>query len=96
MEFNKAATLRNLKALGNVIEKKWIMLSDDPNINPNLIEEVKHDLMFVCGVMDDIECGRIIEFPLVEKTNLMSGKTFLEEPDRHPCCSPSSELFWSM
>jgi len=96
MNFDKKTTLRNLKALGQVIEKKWVMISGDNNINPQLINEVKNDLMFLRGLMDDIECDRITEFPLVEKTNLMSGKTFLEEPDRHPCCSPSSELFWSM
>jgi len=52
--------------------------------------------MFVRGLMDDIECNRITEFPLVERTNFMSGKTFLEEPDRPYYCSPSSETYWSM
>jgi hypothetical protein len=88
-------TLRNLKALGEVIEKKWVMISGDSNINPQLMNEVKNDLMFLRGLMDDIECDRITEFPLVEKTNFMSGKTFLEEPDRPYFCSPSSETFWS-
>jgi len=59
MEFNKTETLRNLKALGEVIEKKWVMISGDSNINPQLMNEVKNDLMFVRGLMDDIECGRI-------------------------------------
>jgi hypothetical protein len=27
MEFNKTETLRNLKALGEVIEKKWVVIS---------------------------------------------------------------------
>jgi len=95
MNFDKKTTLRNLKALGQVIEKKWIMISGDSNINPQLMNEVKNDLMFLRGLMDDIECDRITEFPLVEKTNFMSGKTFLEEPDRPYFCSPSSETFWS-
>jgi hypothetical protein len=59
MEFNKTETLRNLKALGEVIEKKWVMISGDSNINPQLMNEVKNDLMFVRGLMDDIECDRI-------------------------------------
>ena len=59
MEFNKTETLRNLKALGEVIEKKWVMISGDSNINPRLMNEVKNDLMFVRALMDDIECGRI-------------------------------------
>jgi len=71
------------------------MISGDSNINPQLMNEVKNDLMFLRGLMDDIECDRITEFPLVEKTNFMSGKTFLEEPDRPYFCSPSSETFWS-
>jgi len=95
MNFDKKTTLRNLKALGQVIEKKWVMISGDSNINPQLMNEVKNDLMFLRGLMDDIECDRITEFPLVEKTNFMSGKTFLEEPDRPYFCSPSSETFWS-
>jgi hypothetical protein len=95
MNFDKKTTLRNLKALGEVIEKKWVMISGDNNINPRLMNEVKNDLMFLRGLMDDIECDRITEFPLVEKTNFMSGKTFLEEPDRPYFCSPSSETFWS-
>jgi len=95
MNFDKEVTLRNLKALACTIEKKWIMLDGDPNINSDLIDEVKHDLMYVCGVMDDIECDRITEFPLVEKTNFMTGKTYLEEPDLPYFCSPSSETFWS-
>jgi len=95
MNFDKKTTLRNLKALGQVIEKKWVMISGDNNINPRLMNEVKNDLMFLRGLMDDIECDRITEFPLVEKTNFMSGKTFLEEPDRPYFCSPSSETFWS-
>ena len=95
MNFDKKTTLRNLKALGEVIEKKWVMISGDSNINPQLMNEVKNDLMFLRGLMDDIECDRITEFPLVEKTNFMSGKTFLEEPDRPYFCSPSSETFWS-
>jgi hypothetical protein len=96
MEFNKTETIRNLKALGEVIEKKWIMISGDSNINPQLMNEVKNDLMFLRGLMDDIECDRITEFPLVEKTNFMTGEAYLEEPDRPRCCSPSTELFWTM
>jgi hypothetical protein len=96
MNFDKKTTLRNLKALGQVIEKKWIMISGDSNINPQLMNEVKNDLMFLRGLMDDIECDRITEFPLVEKTNFMTGEAYLEEPDRPRCCSPSTELFWTM
>lgn len=51
--------IRNLIALEDVINAKCQMLANDPNINPDLIEEVKNDLMFIRGLMDDIECGRI-------------------------------------
>jgi len=96
MEFNKKATLRNLKALEAVIAKKNDMIGGDPNINPNLVSECYEDLMFVRGLMDDIECDRITEFPMVERTNLMSGKTFLEDADTPIYCSPASETYWSM
>ena len=33
---------------------------------------------------------------MVERTNLMTGKTYLERRDTPRCCSPSSEAFWSM
>lgn len=32
----------------------------------------------------------------VEKTNIMSGKTFTERYDTPYYCSPSSDTFWSM
>lgn len=32
---------------------------------------------------------------LVERTNLMTGKTYMEERDTPRCCSPASELYWS-
>jgi len=51
--------IRNLIALEQIIEAKRQMLANDPNINPDLIKEVKNDLMYVRGLMDDIECGRI-------------------------------------
>lgn len=96
MNFDKKTTLRNLKALSNVIEEKWDMLARDrANVDPALIEKVINDHFYIRGIMDDIECDRITEFPLVEKTNFMTGKTFLEEPDLPYFCSPSSETFWS-
>jgi hypothetical protein len=33
---------------------------------------------------------------MVERTNLMTGKTYMEDKDTPRCCSPSSELFWTM
>ncbi len=33
---------------------------------------------------------------MVERTNIISGKTFLEEKDTPYYCSPSSETYWSM
>lgn len=32
----------------------------------------------------------------VEKTNLMTGKTYMEAVDTPLCCSPASETYWSM
>jgi hypothetical protein len=33
---------------------------------------------------------------MVERTNLLSGKTFMERRDTPSYCSPSSEAYWSM
>lgn len=33
---------------------------------------------------------------MVERTNLLSGKTFFERRDTPSYCSPSSESYWSM
>jgi len=32
----------------------------------------------------------------VERVNLMSGKTYIEESNTLSCCSPASETYWSM
>jgi len=95
MKFNKNAIIANLKNLEATIED-WHELYKGMSCNNDFQARSYDDLMFVRGLMDDIECDRISEFPLVERTNFMSGKTFLEEPDRPYFCSPSSETFWSM
>jgi hypothetical protein len=33
---------------------------------------------------------------MVERTNLMSGKTYQEDVNTPNCCSPASETYWSM
>jgi len=33
---------------------------------------------------------------LVERVNLMTGKTYMEDVNTPRCCSPSSEAYWSM
>jgi hypothetical protein len=39
-----------------------------------------------------------VAFPvkMVEKRNAMTGKTYMEADNTPRCCSPSSELYWSM
>ena len=36
------------------------------------------------------------EDEMVERTNLMTGKKYLEPKNTPLCCSPSSETYWSM
>lgn len=95
MDFNKTAIIANLKNLESVIDG-WYAMYNGMSRNKDIQTQLYEDLMFVRGLMDDIECNRITEFPLVERTNFMSGKTFLEEADRPYYCSPSSETYWSM
>ena len=95
MDFDKATLLANLKNLEATIED-WHKLYKGMSCNNDFQARCYNDLMFVRGLMDDIECDRITEFPLVERTNCMSGRTFLEEPDTPYYCSPSSEAYWSM
>jgi hypothetical protein len=33
---------------------------------------------------------------LVQRTNLMTGKTYMEDVNTPRCCSPASEAYWSM
>lgn len=33
---------------------------------------------------------------MVEKTNLMTGKKYMEDVNTPACCSPASETYWSM
>ena len=33
---------------------------------------------------------------MVERVNIMSGKTFMESINTPLCCSPASETYWSM
>jgi hypothetical protein len=32
----------------------------------------------------------------IERTNMMTGKTYMEDVNTPMCCSPSSETYWSM
>ena len=95
MTFDKNAILRTLTYLEMKIDEKEYeaLISDRDDID---LDQFKNDLAFVRGLMDDIECDRIAEFPMVEKTNLMTGNVYLEDPDTPRSCSPSTELFWSM
>jgi len=105
MEFNKKVVLRNLKALEAEIKNRVAEAAagdvtdvsiDDLMADCKAEDKMNEDLMFVRGLMDDIECDRITEFPMVERTNLMSGKTYLEDEDTPLSCSPASETYWSM
>ena len=104
MDFDKATLLANLAELESVIKHmhktykgcSYAAKVEGMTTKDNFESQCYNDLMFVRGLMDDIECDRITEFPLVERTNCMSGRTFLEEPDTPYYCSPSSEAYWSM
>ena len=102
MEFNKAETIRNLKTLEIAIMETLndvdLVQKSGTELTKALdnLDQTGNDLAFVRILIDKVECGQITEFPLVEKTNFMTGEAYLEEPDRPRCCSPSTELFWTM
>jgi len=102
MEFNKTEIINNLKALESAILKARDNIDLNQKSGMDLtkafsdLDQIGDDLACVRILMNKIECDQITEFPLVERTNFMSGKTFLEEPDRPYYCSPSSEAYWSM
>jgi hypothetical protein len=33
---------------------------------------------------------------MVQRTNMMTGKTYMEDVNTPRCCSPASEAYWSM
>jgi len=96
MKFNKMETLRNLKTLEHTIALSSGSYRKDSEGFSIMRPQAWYDILFLRGLMDDIECDRITEFPMEERTNIMSGETFLEEEDTPYFCSPSSETFWSM
>ena len=102
MEFNKTEIINNLKALESAILKARDNIDLNQKSGMDLtkafsdLDQIGDDLACVRILVNKIECDQITEFPLVERTNFMSGKTFLEEPDRPYYCSPSSEAYWSM
>jgi len=97
MNINKKQTILKLKDLEGVIMQRRDRFIHEPDVRDlDRAQEATDDLMFVRGLMDDIECDRITEFPMVERINLMSGKTFLEDADTPIYCSPASESYWSM
>ena len=76
MNFDKEVTLRKLATFVDALrdiketrEWEWLMTDMDCEIEDasrqSKIDQVKNDIMFVRGIMDDIECDRITEFSLV-------------------------------
>ena len=59
MKLDKNPMLRKLAYLEMKIEKKGSMIRDNSDISEELRTECYEDLLFVRGLMDDIECGRI-------------------------------------
>ena len=97
MKINKKQTILKLKDLEGVIMQRRDRFIHEPDVRDlDRAQEATDDLMFVRGLMDDIQCDRITEFPMVEKTNFMTGNVYLEDPDTPRSCSPSTELFWTM
>ena len=66
----------------------------------NELSGFEHDFAAVCtieeythGICPDYENG---EVKMVERTNLMTGKKYMEPANTPLYCSPSSETYWSM
>lgn len=59
MTFNKAKILKNLKKLELSIQDFYAVCIQARN--EDLTGKAYNDLMFVRGIMDDIECDRITE-----------------------------------
>ena len=66
----------------------------------NELSGCEHDIAAVCtieeytnGICPDYENG---EIKMVERTNLMTGKKYMEPANTPLCSSPASETYWSM
>lgn len=51
---------------------------------------------YVAEEFKDPRIEVVIHETMVEKTNLLSGQTYMERFDTPHYCSPSSESYWSM
>jgi len=62
MKFAKKATIKNLQNLEDAIMARRDMFKHEPDMQDSVrANAAAEDLMFVRGLMDDIECGRITE-----------------------------------
>jgi len=66
----------------------------------NYLPGREHDIAAVCtveeythGICPHYENG---EIKMVERTNIMTGKKYMEPANTPACSSPAFELYWSM
>ena len=66
----------------------------------NELSGYEHDIAAVCsveeyvnGICPHYENG---EVKMIERTNIMTGKKYLEPANTPSCSSPASETYWSM
>ena len=84
----KAALTRIDKKGGLGLEKTW---NEDAQAY-DVCEWIKDD--FAVASVDKHE--ELFPVKMVERVNLMSGKTYLEAENTPNYCSPASEAYWSM
>lgn len=71
----------------------WIDIKTEGRGNGNSVR--------LCALDSNLKMMRVAEVvadntKYVERTNIMTGKKYMEAEDTPFCCSPSTETFWSM
>lgn len=76
-------------ALTRMTNKYWKDSVADDNY------QIDQDPQFAYGIAESAYYSKNIE-RMVERTNMMTGKKYMESVNTPRYCSPSSEAYWSM
>lgn len=90
--------IANLSTGQTVVPKNYHSYDDDLTARRVLSRKFKNNPDWCVMECEAWRLFKAIKFPvkMVQRVNLMSGRTYWEAEDTPGFCSPSSEAYWSM